>query len=162
MNPAHFHLMVNHLPIIFPIVGAIVMTIGLIFASAAVQRTAFIIFVIGALTSITAMVSGEGAEDIVEKISGISEQVIEHHEETAERFSILTYILGVMSIFGLWSSIKEKTFTLMTNYIVLLFSLIVIYFGSETGTSGGEIRHTEIRKNDSPLQESVNKSEEKE
>ena len=50
MNGAHWHLVVNHLPIIFPIVGVIVMITGLISKSDAVKRTAFMIFIIGALT----------------------------------------------------------------------------------------------------------------
>jgi hypothetical protein len=35
MNGAHWHLVVNHLPIIFPIVGVIVMITGLISKSEA-------------------------------------------------------------------------------------------------------------------------------
>lgn len=145
MNGAHFHLVVNHLPIIFPIVGIIVMITGLIFKSDAVKRTAFLIFIIGSLTSIAAMTSGEGAEEIVENISGVTENYIEIHEESAELFSILTYILGGLSLIGLWASIKQKSFSKFLNIGILIFAFIVIYFGKETGTTGGEIRHTEIR-----------------
>lgn len=145
MNEAHFHLVVNHFPIIFPIVGVIVIITGLIFKSDAVKRTAFLIFIIGSLTSIAAMTSGEGAEEIVENISGVTENYIERHEESAELFSILTYILGGLSLLGLWASIKQKSFSNFLNIGILIFALVVIYFGKETGTTGGEIRHTEIR-----------------
>lgn len=147
MNEAHFHLMVNHLPIIFPIVGVIVMIIGLIFKSDAVKQTAFLIFIIGSLTSIAAMTSGEGAEEVVENISGVTENYIEKHEESAELFSILTYILGGLSLIGLWANFKQKTFSNIANIVVLIFAFVLIYFGKETGTTGGEIRHTEIRAN---------------
>ena len=145
MNEAHFHLVVNHLPIIFPIVAVIIMITGLIFKSDAVKRIAFLIFIIGSLTSIAAMTSGEGAEEIVENISGVSENYIERHEESAELFSILTYILGGLSFLGLWASIKQKSFSNFLNIGILIFALVVIYFGKETGTTGGEISHTEIR-----------------
>lgn len=145
MNGAHFHLVVNHLPIIFPIVGIIVMITGLIFKSDAVKRTAFLIFIIGSLTSIAAMTSGEGAEEIVENISGVTENYIERHEESAELFSILAYILGGLSLIGLWASIKQKSFSNFLNIGILIFAFVVIYFGKQTGTTGGEIRHTEIR-----------------
>jgi len=121
------------------------MITGLIFKSDAVKRTAFLIFIIGSLTSIAAMASGEGAEEIVEKISGVTENYIERHEESAELFSILTYILGGLSLLGLWASIKQKSFSNISNIIILIFAFVVIYFGKETGTTGGEIRHTEIR-----------------
>ena len=98
MNGAHWHLVVNHLPIIFPIVGVIVMITGLISKSEAVKRTAFMIFVFGALAAIAAMNTGEGAEEVVENINGVSENFIESHEEAAETFAILSYILGGISL----------------------------------------------------------------
>lgn len=145
MNAAHFHLVVNHLPIIFPIVGVIVMITGLAFNADAVKRTAFLIFIIGSLTSIAAMTSGEGAEEIVESISGVTDNYIEAHEEWAKTFSILTYILGALSLLSLWASIKLKSIANIASIAVLIFAFVVIYFGKETGTTGGEIRHTEIR-----------------
>ena len=47
MNGAHLHLVVNHFPIIFPVVGIIVMITGMISKSEAVKRTAYLIFTIG-------------------------------------------------------------------------------------------------------------------
>jgi len=146
MNGAHFHLVVNHLPIIFPVVGVIVMAIGLISKSEAVKRTAYLIFAIGALTAIAAMQSGEGAEEVVEKIRGVSENYIESHEETAETFSLLSYILGGTSILGLWASFKQKTFSSGITMATLAFALVVLFFAKQTGTTGGEIRHPEIRR----------------
>ena len=43
MNGAHWHLVVNHLPIVFPIVGVILLVTGLLSKSQAVKRTAFMI-----------------------------------------------------------------------------------------------------------------------
>jgi uncharacterized membrane protein len=157
MNGAHWHLVVNHLPIIFPIVGVVVMITGLISKSEAVKRTALMIFIIGALTAIAAMNTGEGAEDVVEKINGVTENYIESHEELAERFAILTYILGGLSLLGLWASFKQKTFSSIIVIAILAFALVVLFFAKETGTSGGEIRHTEIRSENSiPATEEVN------
>lgn len=44
----------------------------------------------------------------------------------------------------------------------MIFAIVVIYFGKETGTTGGEIRHTEIRANNNevPIKENHNQSEE--
>jgi len=146
MNEAHWHLVVNHLPIIFPIVGVIVMITGLISKSEAVKRTAHLIFIMGALTAMLAIITGEGAKEVVEKISGISQIYIENHETMAETFALLSYILGGLSLFALWASFKQKTFSTILNIATLVFALVVLFFGKETGTKGGEIRHTEIRK----------------
>ncbi|MCA6361553.1 MAG: hypothetical protein IM638_00815 [Bacteroidetes bacterium] len=149
MNGAHWHLVVNHFPIIFPIVGVIVMITGLISKSEAVNRTAFMIFILGALTAIAAMNTGEGAEEVVENINGVTENFIETHEETAETFAILSYILGGISLLGLWTSFKQKSFSSIISIATLIFAFVVLFFAKQTGTTGGEIRHTEIRSSNS-------------
>lgn len=149
MNGAHLHLVVNHLPIIFPIVGVILMVTGLISKSESVKRTAFMIFILGSLAAIAAMFTGEGAEEVAEKISGVTENYIKSHEETAEIFAILSYILGGISLFGLWSSFKQKSFSSIFTIGTLIFAFVVLFFAKQTGTTGGEIRHTEIRSGNS-------------
>jgi hypothetical protein len=110
------------------------------------------IFVLGALASIAAMATGEGAEEIVEEINGVSESYIENHEETAETFAIFSYVLGCISLFGLWASFKQKSFSSIVSIGTLIFALIVLFFAKQTGRTGGEIRHTEIRTgNDIPV-----------
>ncbi len=157
MNGAHWHLVVNHLPIIFPIVGVIVMITGLISKSEVVKRTAFMIFILGTLAAIAAMTTGEGAEDVVEKISGVTEDYIKSHEETAEKFALLSYILGGISLLGLWTSFKQKPFSLIVAIVTLVFAIVVLFFAKQTGTTGGEIRHTEIRSgNNIPATENGN------
>lgn len=145
MNEAHWHLVVNHLPIIFPLVGVIVIMTGFISKSEAVKRTAFMIFILGAFASIAAMSTGEGAEEIAEKITGITENDIERHEEAAETFAMLSYILGGLSILGLWAGFKQKTFSNIVTIAVFILASVLLFFAKHTGTTGGEIRHTEIR-----------------
>lgn len=145
MNGAHWHLVVNHLPIIFPIVGLLIMITGFLSGSKAVKRTAWMIFVFGAIASAVAMSSGEGAEEVVEGVTANSEQYIERHEESAELFALLSYILGGVSILGLWMSFKEKALANVVAVATLIFAVVVIFFAKSTGTTGGEIRHTEIR-----------------
>ena len=149
MNGAHFHLVVNHLPIIFPLVGAIVLVTGLISKSEAVSRTAFMIFILGAMSAFAAMATGEGAEEIVEKIGGIQEDMIKTHEEAAKVFAILSYLLGALSILGLRASFKEKKFSNLIPIATLVIAITVLFLAKQTGTTGGEIRHTEIRSGNS-------------
>ena len=162
MNGAHWHLVVNHLPIIFPIVGVIVMITGLISKSESVKRTAFMIFILGAFAAIAAFYTGEGAEEVVENIKGIQDNYIHSHGETAETFAILSYILGGISLIGLWASFKQKTFSNIIVILSLLFVLVVLFFAKQTGTTGGEIRHTEIRNgNVAPATENNNNEKSK-
>jgi uncharacterized membrane protein len=133
MNQAHFHLMVNHLPIIFPIVGAIVLIGGFMLRSEIIKRVAYTIFTLGAIATFPAFLSGEGVEEVVENLSGVS--------------ALLSYTLGAFSILALWSNWQQKSFKGIISIVVLILSISVLYFGKVTGTTGGEIRHTEIRAN---------------
>lgn len=150
MNQAHFHLMVNHLPIIFPIVGAIVLIGGFIFRSEVIKRVAYTIFILGAIATLPAFLTGEGAEEVVENIPGVSDSFIEPHEDIAKIFALLSYSLGAIALLALWSNWQQKSFKGIASIIVLAMSIVVIYFGKVTGTTGGEIRHTEIRANHAP------------
>lgn len=145
MNEAHVHLLINHFPIIVPIIGLLVMIGGFYFRSEIVKRTAYFIFIFGSILTIPAFATGGGAEDVVKQIQGIDKSFIEAHEEMADVFAVLSYILGGVSVFGLWASIKQKSFSNTLAVITILFSLVVLFYAAKTGTTGGEIRHTEIR-----------------
>lgn len=145
MNPAHYHLVLNHLPIIVPVIGLLVMIGGHIFQVEAVKRTAYFIFIFGALCTIPAFATGEGAEETIENIQGIDERLIETHEETAETFAVLSYLLGAISLLGLWANWQQKSFATLLSFSTMIFCGVVLFFAKQTGTTGGEIRHTEIR-----------------
>jgi len=145
MNEAHFHLTVNHLPIIIPIVGFLILVGGMILKSEIIKRTAYAVFFFGALTTIPAFSSGEGAEEIVEHMEGVTHHIIHEHEEAAETFALLSYALGLLSLIALWANWKKKSFAGNAQYVILALSLVVLFTGNVTGTTGGEVRHTEIR-----------------
>lgn len=145
MNNAHLHLVVNHLPIVFPVVAIILILAGIITKSTSTRRNAYAVFIMGAVASAIAMATGEGAEEVVEHIAGISEQLIKKHEEAAELFAGFSYFVGAVSAFALFSEIKNLKFSKLLSFFVLVLSLVMMYFAQEAGRTGGEIRHTEIR-----------------
>jgi hypothetical protein len=55
------------------------------------------------------------------------------------------YALGAMSLMGLWASWKNKSFSSVTCYCTIAFTLVVLFYAQGTRTTSGEIRHTEIR-----------------
>lgn len=145
MNEAHWHLVLNHFPIIFPIVGIILMITGLLSKSKAIQRTGYMMFILTAITTIFAMTSGENAEEVVEHLKGVSENLIEHHEHQAEKFALFSYALGGLALIGLFTSFKNNLLSKLLLLISILVSFIVLFLAKETGSSGGEIQHEEIR-----------------
>ena len=145
MDELHLHLLVNHLPIIFPIVGIIILLIGIFSKSEVTKRNAYVIFILGAITSIAAMVTGENAENSATKIAGLSENLIDKHEEVSEIFAALTYVLGGISLAALILSFRNSVISKYAPFVVGVLAIICLVFAQKVGTTGGEIKHNEIR-----------------
>ena len=163
MNEAHFHLLVNHFPILMPIIGALILIGGIVFRSEVVKRAAYFTFLVGAIMTIPTYSSGEGAEEIVEHMGGaVSHDLIHEHEEVAELFAVLSYALGALALLGFFASWRKMKFSGALTWIVLLAAAVVIYFGRVTGSTGGEISHPEIRKGFKPTEDAEEEHDEQE
>lgn len=150
MNDSHFHLIINHLPIVGVLIGLLVLLAGFIMKKPQVKNTAIGIFIFSAITAIVAFLTGEGTEKIVENLPGISETLIHKHEEYAELFLTMMLILGGVSLATLFLAYKKIPFSKYGFMLVLLLSMASIGVAKYVGTSGGEITHIEIR-NDANL-----------
>lgn len=145
MNDAHLHMIVNHFPIVGPILGLLVLIGGLFFKNTPIKNTAYFLFIIASVFTVFSMTTGEGAEEIVEDMPTIGHQIIHNHEELAEKFAIIMYLLGAVSVIGLITNIKKHSKANFFSYAILVISIVAVFFSTKVGTSGGEIRHTEIR-----------------
>ncbi|HLC16430.1 MAG TPA: hypothetical protein VJL89_09420 [Thermodesulfovibrionia bacterium] len=146
MNWAHIHLMTNHFPVIGTLFGMLLLGFAMLRKSDELKKVSFGVFAIIALITFVVFFSGEPAEEIVEELPGVKESLIEEHEEMALISLIFVEILGVMSAIGLFASSRLKVN--MKWFVTALFLLSVITSGlfGLTANLGGQIRHTEIRK----------------
>ncbi|MCG9792883.1 hypothetical protein [Flavobacterium algicola] len=145
MNDAHLHLMVNHFPIVGLIFGFGILISGLYFRNNGIKNTAYSIFIVAAIAAFLSMYTGEGAEELVEDMPNIGQQIVHTHEEFAEKLAILLYITSVLSIYGFYLNVKIHSRARLISIIVLVIAAIALVFALKTGESGGDIRHTEIR-----------------
>ncbi|APA00542.1 DUF2231 domain-containing protein [Flavobacterium commune] len=145
MNDAHLHMIVNHFPIVGPILGLLVLIGGLFFKNTPIKNTAYFLFITATVFTVFSMTTGEGAEEIVEDMPTIGHEIIHNHEELAEKFAIIMYLLGAVSVIGLITNIKKHSKANFFSYAILVISIVAVFFSTKVGTSGGEIRHTEIR-----------------
>lgn len=152
MNDAHLHLLVNHFPIIGTIFGLGILIAGIVFKNNTVKNVSYIIFIVAAIFAFIGMSTGEGAEELVEDMPNIGKEIIKEHEELAEKLAIVLYLLGAVSLFGLYANIKNHSKAKLTSFLVLVIAVIGVVLAKSVGTSGGEIRHTEIRANGQPIQ----------
>ncbi|ENA1814740.1 hypothetical protein [Flavobacterium psychrophilum] len=147
MNNAHLHMVVNHFPIIGIIFGFGILISGIFIKNNTVKNTAYFVFIVSAIFAITSMYTGDGAEEMVEDMPNIGKKIIHIHEEWAEKLAIVLYILGAISIGGLYLNLKKQAKANFISFLVLIIAIAGVILAKFTGTSGGEIRHTEIRTN---------------
>jgi uncharacterized membrane protein len=145
MNEAHIHLLVNHLPIIIPIIAIIARITAIFLKSDALKQFALILLILSGIFSFAAMQSGEKAEHLLEGTIFFSETHVEAHEEAAEVYAIFSYVIAVFAAIALWAEMTKKKFALLLTEITLGLCIVSMYFAQKTGTTGGEIRHEEIR-----------------
>lgn len=145
MNDAHLHMVVNHFPIIGTILAIGILTAGLLNKNQSIINTAYVLFIIGAVFGILSMNTGEGAEEMVENMPGIGWEIIHDHEELAEKMALLLNVLGLLSIIALYLNYKKNTKEKLVSLFILAIGIASLFVVQKVGTSGGEIRHTEIR-----------------
>jgi len=145
MNWAHVHLIINHIPVIG--IGLLI----LLFIGAIVRKNkglitvalAFIILI--SLATIPVYLTGEPAEEVVEDMPGISEELIKEHEEQAEIAFILVEVAGGLALITL---IARRYSDNLGQRLVILTLLVLIVSGGLIGWTanlGGKIHHEEIR-----------------
>ena len=144
MNQTHIHLLITHLPIFGSILGALVLAHGLWTKSNQTKIAAYNLLIISAIGAGIAYLTGEAAEETVENIQGVAEVTIKQHEEFALYALISLIILGVISILGLFLTIRKSLLTKKVAFIAFFISLISFGLVARTGYLGGQIRHTEI------------------
>lgn len=145
MNAAHWHLILNHIPLIG--IGFVILLMIIAFArkSQELKNVAMIFAVIVALWAIPAYLTGEPAEEVVEDMPGISENIIEEHEEFAEKAFIFIEVVGGVALIGL---IGGRFNQKLGNTLAVVTLLGLIAGGgliAWTANLGGKIHHQEIR-----------------
>ncbi len=145
MDATHLHLALAHFPIIGTIIGAALLAYGQSFKNIEIQKVALATFIIMALLTIPVFLTGEEAEEAVEHLPGFSKQLIENHEELAEKAVWLMGILGGLSLIAFYAIIKKLSFAKILLWITLIVSLATFGLFAQVGNLGGQIRHAEIR-----------------
>lgn len=144
MNQTHIHLLINHLPIIGSLLGGFVLALALWTKSNQTKIAAYYLFIISSIGAIIAYLTGEAAEEAVEDLQGISKTMLDQHEDAAIFALVALILLGVISLVGLFLTIKKSSFIKRIAVVTFFISLLSFIIIARTGYLGGQIRHTEI------------------
>lgn len=169
MDIAYLHIVLNHLPIIGVPFGIGMLLLGLLAKNDSIKRAALFSFVILGILTVPVYLTGQGGEDFVEDLAGVSEVAIEDHERMAT-FALIS--VGLLSLFSLFILLKyggifelfrgrrreesrlldgeaqaDSTRGPVPGWVVaatLIIALAAAGILGYTGKLGGKIRHTEF------------------
>jgi uncharacterized membrane protein len=143
LNGAHWHLLVNHFPIIGSLLALLILGYGLIRKNTPIIQLSFGLFVLMSLATAVTNQTGEQAEHYLKTINQLNRTLLHEHEEAADLANAGMYITGLLSLLALvWQRARQWRFL-----PALIFGLSLITFGLmvNTGRLGGLIMHQELR-----------------
>jgi uncharacterized membrane protein len=145
MTGAHFHLLVNHFPIIGIIIGMLILLAGFLLKNIIVKQTGLGTLVFAALSAGLALFTGDPAGEAVEGLPGVVQSMVEHHEDIAYSSLWILVPMGLLAALAFYSYWKKERSGNTLSLVTLFLSIIAVAMMSWVGLTGGEIRHTEIR-----------------
>jgi len=145
MDLAHIHLLLNHFPTVGFLIGGGLFLLSLFMRGNDLKLASLVVLLGIALISIPTYMSGNGAEEVIKSMPGVSKTLIEAHEGAALVGMVFMLLTGAFSWLALWQ-FRRLTHVPKWN-LALILALIVVTFALMTRASnmGGEIRHEEIR-----------------
>ncbi|MGE0352901.1 MAG: hypothetical protein AB7I33_05330 [Gemmatimonadales bacterium] len=145
MNTAHLHLLVNHLPVLGVLFGVLLLAWAVFRRSPQLTRAALGVFVLAGIAGLVAYLTGEPAEEAVERLSGVSETLIGQHEDAALAATFGAGLLGLLALAGLVAFRRLADLPRWFTGASLAFGLVATGMMAWTANLGGQIRHSEIR-----------------
>ena len=143
MNQTHIHLLITHLPIIGAMLGALVLAYGIWKKSNPTLVAAYNVLILSAIGACIGYMTGEGAEEAVEHMQGVSERVIEAHEESAQVSLIALAVVATLAFLGIYLTQVKSRLTRRIAVCTLTASIVGFALVARTGYLGGKIRHAE-------------------
>lgn len=139
----HLHLMASHLPVIGILLLIPLLLIALLRRSDELSKLGLWAAAGIALSGVAVYLTGEPTEEGVERLAGISETVIERHEDVA---LISTIALAVFAVFALVTLFRMRGKRLSRGIVVSALFGVIALSGAFAWTAnlGGKIRHSEI------------------
>jgi uncharacterized membrane protein len=141
---AHVHLLLNHFPIIGTIIGLGLYLFALIANSDHLKQASLVVFLGIAMLAFPTYLSGSAAAAEIQRLPGVSKQLILAHQDSAMLAFIFMEITGSFAWLGLWQHRRLARVPRWNLTLVLLLSVITVLLMSTVGNTGGDIRHPEI------------------
>lgn len=145
MNGAQIHLAINHMPVILSMVSLVILLWGCVSKSHEIKKLGLALTIATAAFAGAAFLTGEPAEDVLEKLPTFSKELVHAHEEAGEFALIVSIIAGLSALAAFYLSKKKPLFFSHGLIITSIILFLSIFSFLRTAHLGGLIRHEEIR-----------------
>lgn len=157
MNSSQIHLALTHVPVILSIVSLAVLIVAMINKNDVLTKTAYYLLFFAGVFAVPVFFTGEGAEEIVEHLPGVSENIIEKHEDLGKVAFGSIGVTAIVSLTGILLYTKSELRRFIKS-LVLFLALASSGIMMVTAHLGGQVRHTEMRSG-SPAQGTIDLNE---
>lgn len=145
MNAPHWHLALNHLPVVGMLFATGLLALALGRKSEELLRTAFALFAVVALAAVPVYLTGEPAEMAIMDGPGFEETLANTHEQAATFAFTATLVLGAAALATLLVFRKAPALPRWCRFFVLGLALVTTALLGWTANLGGKISHPEVR-----------------
>lgn len=145
MNAPHWHLVLNHLPVVGMLFGTGLLAFAVWRKSEELLRTIFGFLVVVALTGVPVYLTGEPAEMSIMEAPGFEEALANAHHRAATVALTAVLIVGAVALAALLFFRKTPVLPRWVKWVVLGLAIAATALLGRTANLGGKIRHPEIR-----------------
>lgn len=143
MTLAHVHLLLNHVPTVGTAIAIALLIVSFVRQNDELKRVSLEAFFVIALLTLPAYTTGLAAQLQIQNRPGVSEVLIEAHEDAAIWAFVGMQLTGGFAWLALWQ--RRRTGQARGAMLaVVLLSALTMAMTARTAAIGGEIRHPEI------------------
>ena len=145
MSPVHLHLVLTHVPVLGTPFALALLAFAIWRRSEQLKKVALSAFIIVALLTVPAYLTGEPSEHVAESLPGVSESIMEQHEDAGLIAMIAMGLLGAAALGGLAIFRGPRIIPAWYGLLLVAGAVAVSGIMAWTANLGGQVRHTEIR-----------------
>jgi ABC-type branched-subunit amino acid transport system permease subunit len=154
LDPAHLHLLTNHIPIFITLAGLITLGLAFLWKNDAVRRAALILLIIGTVGGLVTYWLGQQA---YKPVRGLADETgqdwLDLHMERAEKVIWLYWLAAVLATTALVAAWRKSRFALIATILAGALGAATLGVAGWIADAGGKIRHPEIRGDSKPVSE---------
>jgi hypothetical protein len=145
MNAPHWHLAINHLPVVGVFLVMLLLGYALVRGRGELYGVCLGGFVFLALVTWPVYYTGGKADDVLMDVADVDGHLVHYHAVAAKTAFIGAGVLGVISLLALWLGSKRPQISRGAAALVFVLALAETALLGRTANLGGQIRHPEIR-----------------